>query len=164
MKFRRWPGKVMGAMTYNQGSSAFSLQGAQAYPAFNEIDDLARQWRLLGRARVDFVRDMRPFANCPADIFYWMPDSKSQQFARDIEGAMREAGWNVTFAPSPKKIEGIKVITRSPSLHAEEILGLVACLRSIGFEAKVRVRPELETESVQILIGAGSRAGQTTSQ
>lgn len=151
-------------MTYNQGSSAFSFQGPQAYPVFNEIDDLTRQWRLLGRARLDFVRDMKSFANCPADIFYWMPDPKSQQFARDIEGAMREAGWNVTFAPSTKKIEGIKVITRSPSLHVEEILGLVACLRSIGFEAKVRVRPELETESVQILIGAGPVAAQAAGQ
>ena len=114
----------------------------------------------MGRVRQNFVKEVRQFANCPADIVYWAHDPKAHQLAKDIKSAMDEAGWNITFAPELRRLEGIRIVTRSHQLHAEEISSVVGFLRAAGFETKVRVRPELETESVQIAIGAVPRAPQ----
>ncbi len=140
-------------MSYKKGLPTSRLSSPISDP-FNRIDDVTTQWRLLGRASVNFVKEMRQFADCPANILYWDYDPMAQQFAKDMHNAMKEAGWNVTLGPESKKIEGIKIVTRSQTLHAEEISSVVAYLRAVGFDAKVRVRPELETESVQIAIGA----------
>lgn len=111
-------------------------------------------WRILGRTRASFVKEMKQFANCPANIFYWEQDIRAREFAHDLEDVMREAGWNVTLDSEPKKTQGIRIITKSTALHADEIASVAAHLRAAGFDAKVRVRPEMETEAVQIAIGS----------
>ena len=111
-------------------------------------------WRLIGRAKQDFVRDMRRLSDCPVNLFYWDYDPMAQQLARDIQTAMTESGWNVTLHPDTKKLAGIKIVTQSPLLHAEEIAEMVAFFRAAGFDTKVRIRPELETEAIQMYVGA----------
>lgn len=110
-------------------------------------------WRLLGRTKTEFAKQMKPYANCPANIFYWASDPFAQRFANDLMEVLAEAGWNVSLGAEEKKTVGVRVVTKSPALHEDEIKNFVVSLRAAGFDAKVRVRHELGTEAVQIFVG-----------
>ncbi len=143
-------------MTYNETPpiSNLAITRKEQKAAFQRMGSAAEHWRLIGRAKQDFVRDMRRLSDCPVNLFYWDYDPMAHQLARDIQTAMAESGWNVTLRPDAKKLVGIKIVTRSPQLHSEEISDIVGFLRTAGFGTKVRIRPELETESIQMFIGA----------
>lgn len=113
-----------------------------------------KQWHLVGRVRTEFIDRMKQFEYCPADILYNMYDPEAHWFAKQLAKAMDESRWNVTVGPAPQNPPGIKILTKSSALHAEEIGAVVKWLRATGLNAKVRVRADLETEAIQISIGS----------
>ncbi|NUM53905.1 MAG: hypothetical protein HUU46_09705 [Candidatus Hydrogenedentes bacterium] len=120
----------------------------------------AREWKLVGRVRSNFIDQMKQFEYCPADITYNVYDPEAHWFAKEFGKAMAEAGWNVTVTPESKNAPGIKILTKSSALHAEEITSVVKWLRTAGLNAKVRVRSDLETEAIQISIGSINAAAR----
>ncbi|MCC6796241.1 MAG: hypothetical protein IT366_14060 [Candidatus Hydrogenedentes bacterium] len=143
-------------MTYNETPPISSILSPTETnrPVFHHVNSASEHWRLVGRARQEFIRDMRRLSDCPVNLFYWDYDPMAQQLARDIQSAMTESDWNVSLRPDAKKLVGIKIVTRSPQLHAEEIADIVTFFRAAGFETKVRIRPDLETESIQMFVGS----------
>lgn len=143
-------------MTYNETPpiSSTTASRIENRAAFQHMGSAAEYWRFVGRAKQDFIRDMRRLSDCPVILFYWDYDPMAERLARDIGAAMTESGWNVTLAPDSKKLSGIKIVTKSPQLHAEEIAEMVAFFRAANFDTKVRIRPDLETEAIQMYVGA----------
>jgi hypothetical protein len=118
------------------------------------VNGMLQDWQLLGKVRSQFIETMEPFKFCPADIIYNPYNPDARQFALDFANALSEAGWNITIGPAAKPPDGIKIVTRTGALHADEIHAVVKWLRTAGLDAKVRVRAELETEAIQIAFGS----------
>ena len=137
-------------------SSQRTMPRASQHPLHERNAERGVPWHLLflGRHRESFVKAMKPFQNCPANIFHGVNDPQALTFATNLDKALSEAGWNTTLAPEPKTINGIKIVSKSSALHADEIGGLVEYLRGAGIATRVRVRHEMETESVQIFVGS----------
>ena len=133
-----------------------SMRRVEMRPTGNRTAEHGAPWKLifLGRHREAFVKAMKPFVNSPANIYHGVNDPEALTFAANLHKVLTEAGWNATLAPESKTIHGIKIVTKSSALHADEISGLVEYLRGEGITSRVRVRQEMETESIQIFVGS----------